>query len=207
MRVLVVTEIRLYREGVADALCRLEDVEVALTADDAATAVVAARQGEVDVVLLDMTLPDTTRAARSLLAARPHVKVVALAAPDEEPAVIACAEAGIVGYVSREATLDDLAEALRCTMRGEAPCSTRVAAGLLHHIAHQARARGHATLSVQLTPREREVLRLVESGLSNKQIAHALDLQLSTVKNHVHNILGKYGASGRFDLTRVAVLD
>lgn len=207
MRVLVVTEIRLYREGVAEALRRLEDVEVALTADNIATAVVASRQAEVDVVLLDMTLPDTTRAARSLLAARPFLKVVALAAPDEEPAVVACAEAGIAGYVSRDATLDDLATALRCTMRGEAPCSARVAASLLHHIAHQARARGHAPLPLQLTPREREVLPLLESGLSNKQIARALDLQLSTVKNHVHNILAKHGATGRVDLARVAVLD
>jgi DNA-binding NarL/FixJ family response regulator len=207
VRVLVVTEIRLYREGVADALRRLPDVEEALTADHAAAAVVTARQAEVDVVLLDMTLPDTTRATRSLLAARPHLKVVALGAADEGPAVVACAEAGITGYVSRDATLDDLAEALRCTMRGEAPCSARVAAGLLQHIAHQAQLRGQLTLPVQLTPRERDVVRLLESGLSNKQIARSLDLQLSTVKNHVHNILAKYGATGRSDLARVAVGD
>jgi two-component system nitrate/nitrite response regulator NarL len=205
VKVLVVTEIRLYREGVADALRLLPDIEVALTADNAAAAVVTARQAEVDVVLLDMTLSDTTRATRSLLAARPRLKVVALGAPDEGPEVVACAEAGITGYVPRDATLDDLAEALRCTMRGEASCSARVAADLLQHIARQARLRGQVAMPVQLTPRERDVLRLLESGLTNRQIARTLDLQVSTVKNHVHNILTKSGAAGRSDLARVTV--
>lgn len=203
----MVTEIRLYREGVADALRALPDVEEAHTADRAAAAVVTARQAEVDVVLLDLTIAEPTRTARALLVARPNLKVVALGAPDEGPAIVACAEAGFAGYVPRDASLDDLAEALRCTMRGEAPCSARMAAGLLQHIAHQAQLRGQVTLPVQLTPREREVLRLLESGMTNKQIARSLDLRLSTVKNHVHNILAKLGASGRTDLARVLTRD
>ncbi len=204
---LVVTEIRLYREGVASALRRLPDVELAAEAESAAAAVVAARRDELDVVLLDMTLADTARIVRALLVARPNARVVALGVPEDGPEVVACAEAGISGYVSRDASLDEVAEALRCTLRGEAPCSARVAAGLLKHIAQHARLQGTGPSAAHLTPREADVLRLVETGLTNKQIARSLDLQLSTVKNHVHHILAKYGASRRSELARAHYVD
>jgi two-component system, NarL family, nitrate/nitrite response regulator NarL len=200
VRVLVVTDIRLYRDGVADALRRLPDVERAVTAATGSAAVVAARRNECDVVLVDVGLPRCIEAIEALLTARPAVKVVALGVPDDGPEVVAVAEAGIVGYVSREASIEEVGEALRGVMRGEAVCSGKVAAGLLRHIALQARSRHTSGSRVQLTPREREVVRLLASGMANKEIARALDLRLSTVKNHVHNVLTKYGAQGRADV-------
>lgn len=200
MKVLVVTEIRLYREGVAEALRRLDDVELAATAATGPAAVVAARRTECDVVLVDMALTDSTGTVQALLAARPQLKVVALGVPEDGPEVVAVAEAGIAGYVSREATIQDVGEALRGALRGEAALSGKVAAGLLRHIARQAQSRRSVEVPLQLTPREHEVLCLLESGLTNKEIARALDLQLSTVKNHVHNVLAKYGAAGRGDV-------
>ena len=202
MKVLVVTEIRLYREGVAEALRRLDDVELAATAATGPAAVVAARRTECDVVLVDMALTDSTGTVQALLAARPQLKVVALGVPEDGPEVVAVAEAGIAGYVSREATIQDVGEALRGALRGEAALSGKVAAGLLRHIARQAQSRRSVEVPLQLTPREHEVLCLLESGLTNKEIARALDLQLSTVKNHVHNVLAKYGAAGRGDVGR-----
>lgn len=200
MKVLVVTEIRLYRDGVAEALRRLDDVELAAAAATGPAAVVAARRIECDVVLVDMALTDSTVTVQALLAARPQLKVVALGVPEDGPEVVAVAEAGIAGYVSREATIQDVGEALRCALRGEAALSGRVAAGLLRHIARQAQSRRSVEVPLHLTPREREVLCLLESGLTNKEIARALDLQLSTVKNHVHNVLAKCGAAGRGDV-------
>ncbi|WP_187399516.1 response regulator transcription factor [Micromonospora sp. AP08] len=200
MNVLVVTEIRLYREGVAAALRVLPDVELAASAATSAAAVTSARRIDCDVVLLDMGMEDSTRTARALVAARPHIHVVALGVKEDGPEIVACAEAGVAGYVSREAGFDDLAEALRAAVRGEAPCSGKVAAGLIRHIAHQARLRQHGCTPIQLTRREREVLRLLETEMTNKEIARALDLRLSTVKNHVHNILTKLGASGRAEI-------
>lgn len=197
MRVLVVTEIRLYRDGVADALRQMNDVEVAVTAACGETAVLAARRNECDFVLLDMALRNSTQLVEALLAARPSIKVVALGVPEDSPDVVACAEVGICGYVSRDASLADLGESLRTAGRGEAPVPARVAAGLLRHIAGQARYRQVGAVPHELTPREREVLSLMENGLTNRQIARALDLQLSTVKNHVHNVLTKYGVPGR----------
>jgi len=202
VKVLVVTEIRLYREGVAEALRRLDDVELAATAATGPAAVVAARRTECDVVLVDMALTDSTGTVQALLAARPQLKVVALGVPEDGPEVVAVAEAGIAGYVSREATIQDVGEALRGALRGEAALSGKVAAGLLRHIARQAQSRRSVEVPLQLTPREHEVLCLLESGLTNKEIARALDLQLSTVKNHVHNVLAKYGAAGRGDVGR-----
>lgn len=204
MKVLVVTEIRLYRDGVADALRRLPDVEHAATAATGAAAVVAARRTECDVVLMDMSMDDGTATVQALLAARPSVKVVSLGVPEDGPEVVACAEAGVAGYVSREATLDDLGDALRCALKGEAACSAKVAAGLIRHIALQARSRRIDGLPLQLTRRERDVLNLLEGGMTNKEIARALDIQLSTVKNHVHNLLAKFGASGRAEVVGAA---
>jgi two-component system nitrate/nitrite response regulator NarL len=152
------------------------------------------------VALVDMALTDSTGTVQALLAARPQLKVVALGVPEDSPQVVAVAEAGIAGYVSREATIQDVGDALRCTLQGEAALSGKVAAGLLRHIARQAQSRRSAEVPLQLTPREREVLCLLESGLRNKEIARALDLQLSTVKNHVHNVLAKCGAAGRGDV-------
>lgn len=202
MRVLVVTDIRLYREGVAEALRRLPDVEMAATAATGPSAVVTARRGEHDVALLDMTLLDSAETVRSLLVSRPALRIVALGVPEDGPELVQAAEAGVAGYVSREASLEDLGDALRCALRGEAPVPARVAAGLLRHIALQARARPHDTAPTALTRREGEVLRLMETGLSNKEIARALDLRLSTVKNHVHNVLTKYGVERRGDVIR-----
>ena len=129
MRVLIVTDIRLYRDGVADALRRLPHVVTARTAASGPDAVMAARRDEYDAVLLDMTLPDSAKTARSLLLARPALKVVALGVPEEGPEAVRAAEAGVSGYVSREATLDEVGEALSCALRGEAPVPAAVAAG------------------------------------------------------------------------------
>jgi DNA-binding NarL/FixJ family response regulator len=181
-------------------LRRLDGVELAATAATGPTAVVAARRNECDVVLVDMALTDSTGTVQALLAARPQLKVVALGVPEDGPEVVAVAEAGIAGYVSREATIQEVGEALSGALRGEAALSGKVAAGLLRHIARQAQSRRTLEVPLQLTPREREVLTLLESGLTNKEIARALDLQLSTVKNHVHNVLAKYGAAGRADV-------
>jgi DNA-binding NarL/FixJ family response regulator len=208
VKILVITEIRLYRDGVAEALRGLDDVEMVVTAATGAAAALTARRGETDVALLDMALPDSTQTVVSLLTARSDLKVVALGVPEDGPEVVACAEAGICGYISREATLTEVGEALRCAARGEAPVSGRVAAGLLRHIAINARAyravNTAADTATVLTPRERQVVQLIQSGMTNRQIARTLDLQLSTVKNHVHNVLSKCGIERRAEVLATA---
>jgi len=200
VKVLVVTEIRLYRDGVAHALRQLGDVRQTSTAATGADAVVTARQDDCDVVLLDMSMPDSLATVKALVTARPGLKVVALGVLEDGPQVIACAAAGISGYISREATLEELGEALRRVLKGEAAVSGRVAAGLMRYIACHGPASYTVGVPHQLTPRECDVLNLLEAGMTNKEIARALDLQLSTVKNHVHNLLAKSGVSGRGEI-------
>jgi two-component system, NarL family, nitrate/nitrite response regulator NarL len=206
MRVLIVTEIRLYRDGVSDALRQLPDVDVVVSAATGPAAVLAAKRAACNVALLDMALKGSGAVIAALLAANPDVKVVALGIVEDSPEIVACAEAGVGGYVTREASLAEVGEALRSAVRGEAPVPGRVAAGLLKHIAMNASARRRFDQpAVPLTPREREIAQMMQSGMTNRQIARLLELQLSTVKNHVHNVLTKFGVESRADVQPIRV--
>jgi len=205
VRVLVVSDLRLYRHGAASALRGLPEVSHVTTADTAATAVVTARRTRPDVLLMDMSMSEALPATRSLLSSAPTTRVVALGIDESGPDVVTCAELGITGYLSRNATLEEVRSALRASVRGEAWCSGRVAVELIRHISRTQPSRPDRP-GLRLTRRERDVLTLLESGMANKEIARALEIQLSTVKNHVHNLLGKLGASGRAELVGPGVL-
>jgi DNA-binding NarL/FixJ family response regulator len=130
-------------------------------------------------------------AVRALAAAAPDVKLVVLAVPEVEGEVIAFAEAGASAYVTPDGSIDDLASVVLSVERGEVLCSPEMAAGLFRRVGVLARESQLDPIEEKLTTRELEVLRLIEEGLSNKQIATALSIELPTVKNHVHRILEK----------------
>ena len=197
IRVLIVAHIRLYREGLAQMLQAERRIAVVGTAVGADEAVVALREHQPDVVLLDMAIPDNVWLVRALVAAVPGTKVVALAVPEIEREVIACAEAGVAGYVTREGSVEDVVEAVESVARGEMLCSPRMAATLLQRVATLALERSPDSIEARLTRRELEILDLIDQGLSNKEIARRLTIELSTVKNHVHNVLEKLNVSRR----------
>jgi DNA-binding NarL/FixJ family response regulator len=197
IRVAIVAEIRLYREGLAEMLLGEPGLEVVATAAGADDAVPALRKELPDVVLLDMAPPDNAWLVRALAAAVPGTRVVALAVPESEDEVLACAEAGVVGYVTREGSVEDLVAAIESASRGEVLCSPRMAASLFQRVATLALERSPASIESRLTGRELEILDLIDQGLSNKEIARRLTIELSTVKNHVHNILEKLNVSRR----------
>jgi DNA-binding NarL/FixJ family response regulator len=196
MRVVVVSSVRLYREGLCEILARRGGIEVVATAElvSEAGALLRNRRQSVDVVLVDVGEPSESGALRRLRDELPRVPIVAITVPDRAPDVIAAAESGAVGFVTREASLDELVEALERAARGEVSCSPRVAAVLLRHVSSLAQQRDE---SARLTDRELEILRLVDSGLSNKSIAATLYIELPTVKNHVHRIIEKLGVTNR----------
>jgi two-component system, NarL family, nitrate/nitrite response regulator NarL len=148
---------------------------------------------EADVLLVDtrVTQGDGAEAVRVLAAAAPQVKLVALAVPEVERDVLAVAEAGASAYVTPDASMEDLASAVESVERGEVLCSPGMAAGLFRRVAALARERRLDPIDEKLTARELDVLRLIEEGRSNKEIATALSIELPTVKNHVHRILEK----------------
>lgn len=193
-RLLIVADIRLYQEGLAHILSRETRLTVAGTAADAASAIELARTRAIDVALVDMAMPDSIAAMRGIATHTPGVKVVALGMRESERDFVTWAEAGVAGYVPRAASIADLVVVLESVGRGEFLCSPRTAATLLRHVAALAAGRpepgGDPSLSA-LTPREREIATLLEGGLSNKDIARRLGIEVATVKNHVHNLLEK----------------
>jgi DNA-binding NarL/FixJ family response regulator len=135
IRVLIVAEIRLYREGLAAMLrAESESIDVVASAAGADDAVRALRELTPDVVLLDMA-PDNAWLVRALEAAVPRTRVVALAVPENEREVLACAEAGVAGFVTRDASVEDVAAAVESAARGEVLASPRMVATLFERIA------------------------------------------------------------------------
>jgi two-component system, NarL family, nitrate/nitrite response regulator NarL len=191
IRVLVIADTRLYREGLTQVLGRTGSLVVTAAVTDAHEAAPVIEREAVDVVLLGLTAAESVHAARALTAAHGALRVVALAVDDRPEEVVPLAEVGICGYVPRDAALADLVRTLRSVVRGESPCSPAVAAGLLRRLAALA-GNGHSPEATRaLTVREQEVLALMGEGLSNKQIAQRLCIEVPTVKNHVHHVFEK----------------
>jgi two-component system, NarL family, nitrate/nitrite response regulator NarL len=190
--VLVVGPVRVYREALARAFERHDELRVVGTAASAADAL--RRIGDLgpDAVLVDVSLPDGIATARALSSS--ETRLVALAGGEDDASVVACVEAGVSAFVAREAPLADIVTSVQAVLRGESSCSPRIVAALLRRVASQADAPPPAA---PLTAREHQIVALIDQGLANKEIAARLCIELSTVKNHVHNVLEKLGARGR----------
>jgi DNA-binding NarL/FixJ family response regulator len=188
-RVALVLQIGLYREALARALagCGLDVVGWSPPGSDT---VAMARATDPDVVLVDVTRSTGIATLRELSEAAPETRLLAIAVRDVDPDVLACIEAGAVGYVLRDASLDELADAVRRAVRDEPLASPHVIATLMRRVADLA-ANGDPANVGDLTTRELEVVELIEKGLSNKEIAAQLSIAVTTVKNHVHSILEK----------------
>jgi two-component system nitrate/nitrite response regulator NarL len=190
IRVIVAADVRLYREGLAIALQAGQRVNVIATAATAQEAVVVERSNRPDVALVDTEMPDGIAAIRAI-ALRQGTAVIALAVPERGPDVIACIEAGAAGYVTREGAVGDLVSVIESVLRGEAICSPRMVAVVLNRLSALAAERTTNSPVDELTVRELQIVELIDVGLSNKEIAAQLSIDVSTVKNHVHHILEK----------------
>jgi len=191
IRVAIVADIRLYREGLARILERQPNISVVATAATSDGSLAAVLELGPDVILIDKAMPDSLEAIRRVAVAAPGAKVVSLSVREDDRDVLASAEAGAIAYVPREASLEDLVAVIECAVRGEAVCSRRVAGALLRRIAALATDGRSDRVPARLTNREREIMGLIDEGLSNKEIAKRLRIEVATAKNHVHNILEK----------------
>jgi two-component system nitrate/nitrite response regulator NarL len=200
IRILIAADVRFYRDGLAEIISRHSPCVVLGTASTRAEALERAVELRPDIVLLDTAMPEGVELVRELASRVPGVKVLAIALDETEHAVLEWAESGVAGYVPRDASLTELIAAIERTARGEQQCSMQVAGGLLRRLAALARAAGDrqsASPSAHLTPREREIMRLLERGMSNKDIARQLGIEVATAKSHVHHILEKLQVRGR----------
>ena len=205
VRVLVVSDVLLYREGIARGLSQLGRLTIvdALSGAEAASRL---RSIVADAILLDASVLESLVVARQLRATRPELPIVGFAIGNAATSV-ACAEAGLTGFVGRDGTLAELERAVEQAIAGEVGCTPQFAALLCRRVA--ALAGTPATAPASLTRREREIAALVSEGLSNKEIAIELRIGPATVKNHIHNILEKLqvrrrGAIGTYFRARAA---
>jgi DNA-binding NarL/FixJ family response regulator len=198
VRVLLISNIRLYREGLVLMLKRDGRLEVVGAEVTVAEAIERLRRLGATVVLLDMSAAGALTSAQAMLAECPSAKVIALGVSESVSDVIACAEAGLTGYICRGSSLDELVTAIEAAARGELHCSAAVAAGLMERVGELAAGVG-AGAEAHLTRREMDIVQLLHGGLTNQQIAAHLHIELSTVKTHVHNLLGKLGVRRRAD--------
>lgn len=188
--VLVVSDIRLYREGLAQMLARDGRLEVVGTASSPDDGLRVSEASEPDVVLLDMGMQEGVANVRVFAESAHDTKIVALGISETRSDVLRCAEAGVQGYVCRENTLEDLVDAVTGAVEGQLRCTPKIAAALMSGVARLA-ARASSRESLKLTCRELEVAELIDAGLANREIADRLHIAIPTVKVHVHNILDK----------------
>jgi two-component system nitrate/nitrite response regulator NarL len=189
IRALILAEVAVHGEALAGTLTRRDGLEVVGVAAGVEEAVVGVGKTTPEIVLVDM--PTTAAVVRTLVAAAPEVKVIVLAVSEAESDVITFAEAGAAGYVARDASIGDLVAVVESVSCGEVFVTPALAAKLFRQVATMARVPRLEPIDERLTARERDVLRLLEEGLSNKEIAQALSIELATVKNHVHSVLEK----------------
>jgi len=196
--VLIVSEAPLHGEGLALRLSTEPDIQVVGHVDSIQSALPTATAGLTDIVLIDVspTLDNFDRLSTAIDAGL-DARFVALEDVACDGDVVGWIESGVAGVVDRCGSAEELRSVLSSVRRGELLCSPDVARALLCRLRALARDGRQPEMTERLTPREREVLSLVNRGLSNKAMASELGLQLPTVKNHLRNIFDKLGVHSR----------
>ena len=203
-RILIVDDCTLYRENLATVLAANERATPRV-AWDLPSLRCALEECTPEIVLLTMSTRDGVVLLQTVIASSPGAKVIAVGvSEDDESTIVACAEAGVTGYHLRSESLHDLFLLLRKVTHGDYACSPRVAAILLQRLSMLASERKPGSQELVLTAREIQILRMLEMGLSNRDIADQLCIALHTVKNHVHSVLGKLGVSTRAQAVAVS---
>jgi len=201
IRVLLVDDQALFRGGLRALLSTQPEIEIAGEAANGDEALQRVKTLKPEVVLMDLRMPVLSGVAATsrIRAAAPDCAVIVLTTFDDEEEVFEALRAGAVGYLLKDVPLDRLVEAIRAAARGESFLQPSIAAKVVAEFTRLSQARPPAldNLLEPLSNREREVLRQLASGKSNKEIASALDIAEGTVKNHMTNVLGKLGVLDR----------
>ncbi|MFE4638693.1 response regulator [Streptomyces sp. NPDC056773] len=201
IRVLIADDQPLVRRGLTLILAPEPEFEVVGEAGDGAEAVALAERLRPDVVVMDIRMPvlDGVEATGQLSARLPECRVLALSTFDLDEYVVAALRAGAYGFLPKDVSPEELTAAIRTVHTGEAAVAPRLLTRLIStYVRAPARpARQPVGVPAGLTPREREIWRLLATGLDNAEIAADLDISVSTVKNHITGIFGKLGVRDR----------
>lgn len=203
IRILIVDDHTIVRDGLNTMLDRQDDFAVVGEAGDGKEAARLARQLAPDVILMDLRMPEMSgvEAMRAIGAENPNIKTIVLTTFDTDEYIFDAIEAGAKGYLLKDASREELFSAVRTVHRGESQIEPGVAAKLLNRFKQLSRASAPDALS----EREVEVLQLIARGASNREIAGELFIRESTVKTHVANIFQKMGVSQRTEAVTQAL--
>jgi len=201
--VFIVADVRLYREGLAGGLSTCPGLMVVGTCATRVDARERIPHLDPHVIVVDVAMRESLELIRDLRDEAPRSKVLAFAVEELGPDIIDCAEAGAAGFVTADASIDDLVTAIQGIARAELVCSPRIAAQLFGRVSERGERWSVETKS--LTTREREVLDCIRQGKSNKEIAQKLNIAEPTVKNHVHHLLDKLDVTTRAQAAARAV--
>ena len=195
IRVMICDDHALFRRGLIMVLESEEGMDVVGEAEDGAEAVRRAEELAPDVVLMDVRMPNGSgiEAARAIAEVLPSARILMLTVSDEEDDLYDAIKAGATGYLLKEISIEEVADAIRAVVSGQSLISPSMASKLLTEFTNLAKRADEkqAVPSPRLTDRELEVLKLVAQGMSNREIAGELYISENTVKNHVRNILEK----------------
>ncbi|HLH20810.1 MAG TPA: response regulator transcription factor [Bryobacteraceae bacterium] len=206
IRLLIVDDHTLFRQGVRTLISAENDMEVAGEAADAAEAVALVPQLEPDVVLMDIGMPGLSSfdAARQIRKEGPESRVIFLSMYDDEDYVAECVEIGAAGYVLKDCPADQLLTAIREVSRGGNFLSPRLLARLVEGFRMTGRGPERQRLG-GLTKREREILKMLAEGRSVKEIAAGFDLSVKTVEAHKFNLMRKLDIHNKAQLVQYAI--
>lgn len=201
IKVLIVDDHAVVRSGLSAFLLSTDDLRLVGQAASGEEALALCEGLQPDVILMDLVMGgiDGAETTRRIRERHPQIQIVVLTSFPEEDLVARALRAGAIGYLLKNASADELADAIRRAHSGRATLSPEAAEALIHMTA------GPPPIGHDLTPREREVLSLMSKGLNNTQIAENLIVSRSTVKFHVSNILSKLGVNGRTEAVALAI--
>jgi DNA-binding NarL/FixJ family response regulator len=207
IRVAVVDDQELFRRGLTMLLGVEEDIEVVGEAGDGVAATELAATAVPDVVLMDVRMPKRSgiEACASIKDVAPSAKIIMLTVSDEEADLYDAVKNGASGYLLKDSSIDEVAQAIRVVAEGQSLISPSMAVKLLDEFKQMTRSDRQQVPTPRLTDRELEVLKLVAQGLNNREIAKRLFISENTVKNHVRNILEKLQLHSRMEAVMYAV--
>ena len=207
IKILVVDDHAIVREGVRMILAKESDLEVVGEAGDGQQALELTERVRPDVVIMDISMPGMggIEATQTVRARHPEVQVLALTMHEDESYVFQLLRAGAAGYVLKRAAAQDLVQAVRASAKGEAFLNPSVARKVVEDYLRRVETGEERARYDGLTTREKEILTLIAQGLSNQQIAEKLFISIKTVQTHRAHILEKLGLHDRTELVRYAI--
>ena len=207
IRVLICDDHALFRRGLIMVLESEEGIDVVAEAEDGEEAITKAEDTAPDVVLMDVRMPRMSgiEATRAIADAVPSAKILMLTVSDEEEDLYEAVKAGATGYLLKEISIEEVANAIRAVVTGQSLISPSMASKLLSEFNNLAKQAQQKIQVPKLTDRELQVLKLVAQGMSNREVAEDLFISENTVKNHVRNILEKLHLHSRMEAVVYAV--